>query len=72
VTSHSRPNLLWLVNFNYFAKWFTAFVSDVCSRRIVKWRTAAGMPTELPPDGRWRCGPAPAQGDPNGREHSLH
>jgi putative transposase len=29
---------------------FTAFVSDVCSRRIVKWRTVASMPTELPPD----------------------
>jgi transposase InsO family protein len=29
---------------------FTAFVSDVFSRRIVGWRTAAAMPTELPLD----------------------
>lgn len=29
---------------------FTAFVTDVCSRRIVGWRTASRMPTELPLD----------------------
>jgi putative transposase len=29
---------------------FTAFVCDVFSRRIVGWRTAASMPTELPLD----------------------
>ena len=29
---------------------FTAFVSDVYSRRIVGWRTAERMPTELPLD----------------------
>ena len=29
---------------------FTAFVSDVYSRRIVGWRTAASMPTQLPLD----------------------
>jgi putative transposase len=29
---------------------FTAFVSDAYSRRIVGWRTAAAMPTELPLD----------------------
>jgi len=29
---------------------FTAFVSDVFSRRVVGWRTAASMPTELPLD----------------------
>jgi putative transposase len=29
---------------------FTAFVSDVFSRRIVGWRTAASMPTGLPLD----------------------
>jgi putative transposase len=29
---------------------FTAFVTDVFSRRIVGWRTAATMPTELPLD----------------------
>ena len=29
---------------------FTAFVSDVFSRRVVGWRTASSMPTELPLD----------------------
>ena len=29
---------------------FTAFVSDAFSRRIVGWRTAGSMPTELPLD----------------------
>ena len=48
------PNGLWVVDFTYVPTWervgFTAFVSDVCSRRIVGWRTAASMPTELPLD----------------------
>jgi putative transposase len=50
----NEPNELWVVDFTYVATWsgmaFTAFVSDVCSRRIVGWRTAASMPTELPLD----------------------
>ncbi len=49
-----RPNRLWVVDFTYVATWtgmvFTAFVADVYSRRIVGWRTAASMPTELPLD----------------------
>jgi putative transposase len=49
-----RPNQLWVVDFTYVTTWagmaFTAFVSDVCSRRIVGWRTANTMPTELPLD----------------------
>jgi putative transposase len=49
----SRPNQLWVVDFTYVPTWsgmaFTAFVTDVYSRRIVGWRTAA-MPTELPLD----------------------
>ena len=50
----ARPNALWLVDFTYVATWsgmaFTAFVSDAYSRRIVGWRTATSMPTELPLD----------------------
>lgn len=50
----SRPNELWVVDFTYVATWsgmaFTAFVTDVYSRRIVGWRTASSMPTELPLD----------------------
>lgn len=50
----SRPNELWVVDFTYVATWsgmaFSAFVSDVFSRRIVGWRTSASMPTELPLD----------------------
>ena len=52
--SAERPNRLWLVDFTYVPTWsgmcFTAFVSDACSRRIVGWRTAASMPTQLPLD----------------------
>ena len=48
------PNRLWVVDFTYVPTWagmgFTAFVSDVFSRRIVGWRTADRMPTELPLD----------------------
>ena len=52
--SAGRPNLLWLVDFTYVPTWsgtaFTAFVSDACSQRIVGWRTATRMLTELPLD----------------------
>lgn len=50
----ARPNALWVVDFTYVPTWsgmaFTAFVQDVFSRRIVGWRTASSMPTELPLD----------------------
>jgi putative transposase len=50
----AEPNRLWVVDFTYVPTWagvaFTAFVSDVFSRRIVGWRTAASMPTSLPLD----------------------
>jgi len=49
-----RPNALWVVDFTYVPTWagmaFTAFVTDVYSRRIVGWRTASRMPTDLPLD----------------------
>ncbi len=49
-----RPNELWVVDFTYVPTWsgmaFTAFVTDVFSRRIVGWRTMNRMPTELPLD----------------------
>jgi putative transposase len=52
--SAERPNALWLVDFTYVPTWsgtcFTAFVADACSRRIVGWRTADAMVTELPLD----------------------
>ena len=50
----ARPNLLWLVDFTYVPTWsgmaYTAFVFDACSQKIVGWRTAASMPTQLPLD----------------------
>jgi putative transposase len=50
----SQPNELWVVDFTYVPTWsgtvFSAFVTDVFSRRIVGWRTAPAMPTELPLD----------------------
>ena len=62
----------------YVACWehmgFTAFVTDVFSRRIVGWRTAARMPVDLPLDAlemalwiRARTGHA----DPDGRLAGL-
>jgi putative transposase len=46
-----RPNQLWVCDFTYVPTWsgfaFTAFVTDVCSRMIVGWRTAASMTTPL-------------------------
>lgn len=49
-----EPNRLWVVDYTYVPTWsgmaFTAFVSDVFSRRIIGWRTAASMPTSLPLD----------------------
>lgn len=49
-----RPNQLWVVDFTYVPTWsgmaFTAFVTDVFSRRIVGWRTMNRMPTDLPLD----------------------
>ena len=49
-----RPNELWVVDFTYVPTWsgmaFTAFVTDVYSRRIVGWRTMSTMPTDLPLD----------------------
>jgi putative transposase len=63
------PNRLWIVDFTYVPTWsgmaFTAFVSDVFSRRIVGWRATCSMPTQLPRDGwRWRYGPAAAPATP--------
>jgi putative transposase len=50
----TRPNELWVVDYTYVPTWsgtvFSAFVTDVYSRRIVGWRTKATMPTELPLD----------------------
>jgi putative transposase len=50
----AAPNRLWLVDFTYVPTWsgtvFTAFVTDAYSRRIVGWRTANAMRTELPLD----------------------
>lgn len=49
-----EPNRLWVVDFTYVPTWsgmaFTAFVTDVFSRRIVGWRTMDRMPTDLPLD----------------------
>ena len=49
-----RPNQLWAMDITYAATWsgmgFSAFVTDVFSRRIVGWRVADRMPTELPLD----------------------
>ncbi len=47
----SRPNQLWVADFTYVATWagmvYVAFVFDVFSRRIVGWRAATRMTTDL-------------------------
>jgi putative transposase len=47
----SRPNQLWVADFTYVATWsgmvYVAFVFDVFSRRIVGWRVATRMTTDL-------------------------
>lgn len=74
----AKPNQLWVVDLTYVITWetmaFTAFVTDVYSRRIVGWRTATRMPTELPLDAlemalwiRARAGHT----DPHGRLDGL-
>lgn len=47
----TAPNQLWVADFTYVATWsgtvYVAFVFDVYSRRIVGWRAATNMTTEL-------------------------
>ena len=47
----SRPNQLWVADFTYVATWsgfvYVAFVIDVFARRIIGWRVARAMQTEL-------------------------
>ena len=47
----SRPHQLWVADFTYVATWagtvYVAFIFDVFSRRIVGWRAATRMATDL-------------------------
>jgi transposase InsO family protein len=49
--SASRPNQLWVADFTYVATWagfvYVAFVIDVFARRIIGWRAARSMQTDL-------------------------
>lgn len=46
-----RPNELWVADFTYVPSWsgfvYVAFITDVYARRIVGWRVASTMRTEL-------------------------
>jgi putative transposase len=46
-----RPNQLWVADFTYVATWsgfvYVAFVIDVFARRIIGWRVARSMQTDL-------------------------
>ena len=46
-----RPNQLWVADFTYVAIWtgvvFAAFVIDIFACRIVGWRVASSMRTDL-------------------------
>jgi putative transposase len=47
----SRSNQLWVADITYVSTWsgfvFTAFVTDVFSRRIVGWRVSSSLRTDL-------------------------
>jgi putative transposase len=47
----AAPNQLWVADFTYVASWsgtvYVAFVIDACSRRILGWKAARSMRTEL-------------------------
>ena len=47
----THPNELWVADFTYVATWagfvYVAFVIDVFSRRIIGWRVARSMQTDL-------------------------
>ena len=47
----ARPDQLWVADITYVAAWtgfvYVAFVTDVFSRRIVGWRVASSMTTDL-------------------------
>ena len=47
----TAPNQLWVADFTYVAAWagtvYVAFIFDVYSRRVVGWRAATHMSTEL-------------------------
>ena len=46
-----RPNQLWVADLTYVATWsgfvYTAFVTDVYSRRIVGWRVSSSLRSDL-------------------------
>lgn len=52
--SADRPNKLWVADFTYvgtsLGDAYVAFITDVFSRRIVGWRLASHMRTDLPLD----------------------
>ena len=47
----SRPNRLWVSDLTYVATWagvaYVCFIIDAFSRRIVGWRAAAHMRTDM-------------------------
>jgi putative transposase len=47
----TRPNQLWVADFTYVATWngfvYVAFIIDVFGRRVIGWRVARSMQTEL-------------------------
>jgi putative transposase len=49
--SQARPDAVWVADFTYVATWsgtvYVAFVLDAHSRRILGWRAATSMRTEL-------------------------
>ena len=66
-----RPNQLWVADFTYVPTWqgmvYVAFILDVYARRIVGWRVAKNMRSELVLDALEQA--VWARGDPQGVVH---
>lgn len=64
VFTASRPNALWVMDLTYVATWskmaYVCFITDAFSRRIVGWRVASNMATDMVLDAlemaRWQRG----------------
>ena len=69
----TAPNRLWVADLAYVATWsgfvYVAFVIDVETRRIVGWRAATSLRTDLALDALEQAIWARLDGDPQGLIH---
>jgi putative transposase len=69
----TAPNVLWVANITYVKTRvgfvYVAFITDVCSRRIVGWRASRSLETGLALDALEQAIWDRLDGDPNGLIH---